>query len=344
MQKRIVLLGSTGSIGTQTLEVVLNLRESHSVEIIGMSAHSNVELLRKQADEFGLPQERICLSSKEPDKLLELAALPNCIVVNAIVGSAGLESTLAALKAGNTVALANKESLVAGGERVMQIARDNNAKLIPVDSEHSAIWQCIGENRHKDIAKIILTASGGPFFGYSKEQLKTVTKEQTLNHPNWSMGAKISVDSATLMNKGLELIEAMYLFGLPEDKIDVVIHPQSIIHSAVEFVDGSVIAQMSVPDMRLPIQYALTYPERLPSPLTQNEHKKLSLTELGSLTFAKPDYKVFSCLALAREAARHGGDAPRRLNQANEEAVELFLKSKINFCEIAEYITESIKS
>jgi 1-deoxy-D-xylulose-5-phosphate reductoisomerase len=336
--KQIVLLGSTGSIGKQTLEVVLNLQKSHNIKVVALSAHSNAELLSQQCKLFEVDSKYTCLSSVNPARLTQLATLPDCMVVNAIVGSAGLNSTIAALESGNTVALANKESLVADGERVMELSRKKNVPIIPVDSEHSAIWQCLGENPTKSVHKIILTASGGAFLGYTKEQLKSVTREQALRNPNWSMGEKITVDSATLMNKGLELIEAMYLFGVDESQIEVVIHPQSIIHSAVEFVDGSVIAQMGVPDMRLPIQYALTYPERLPAPV-----KRLSLTEIGHLTFNEPDYETFPCLRFAREAAKSGGDAPRRLNQANEEAVALFLSNEIAFCEIPEFIQKEIQ-
>jgi 1-deoxy-D-xylulose-5-phosphate reductoisomerase len=327
--KQIVLLGSTGSIGIQTLEVC----RLHNIKVKALSAHSNIELLQKQQREFDV--QHVCLSGISPDSLCSLAAIPNCIVVNAIVGSAGLKPTLAAIRAGNNVALANKETLVAGGEIVMKFAKEKGVEIIPVDSEHSAIYQCLCGGG--EINRIILTASGGPFFGYSREQLRSVTREQALYNPNWSMGAKITVDSATLMNKGLELIEAMYLFGVDENQIEVVIHPQSIVHSAVEFVDGSVIAQMGVPDMRLPIQYALTYPERLPCSV-----KPLSLTEAGRLTFSQPDCDVFPCLTLAREAARTGGDAPRWLNQANEEAVALFLSSEIAFHEIPEYIQRRI--
>ncbi|MCL2036408.1 MAG: 1-deoxy-D-xylulose-5-phosphate reductoisomerase [Oscillospiraceae bacterium] len=286
--------------------------------------------MQKQQREFGA--ELVCLSSVNPEMLCRLAAIPDCTVVNAIVGSAGLKPTLAALEAGNPVALANKETLVAGGELVMELSRRKRVPVIPVDSEHSAIFQCLSgssESRNRDIHKIILTASGGAFFGYTNEQLKTVTREQALRHPNWSMGAKITVDSATLMNKGLELIEAMHLFDLDESKIEVVVHPQSVIHSAVEFTDGSIIAQMAVPDMRLPIQYALTYPERLPS-----DCRRLSLTEVGNMTFHEPDCDVFRLLALARKAARLGGNAPCILNAANEAAVTLFLEGEIAFHEI----------
>jgi 1-deoxy-D-xylulose-5-phosphate reductoisomerase len=333
--KPIVLLGSTGSIGIQTLDVA----RLHKIKVKALSAHSNRELLEKQALEAGVNQDCLCLSSVEPDKLCELASISDCTVVNAIVGSSGLKPTLAAIRAGNSVALANKETLVAGGELVMKEARERNVPIIPVDSEHSAIMQCLADKTNScstdssDIRKIILTASGGAFLGYSKEQLRMVTREQALCHPNWKMGAKITIDSATMMNKGLELIEAMHLFDVDESRIEVVVHPQSIVHSAVEFMDGAVIAQMSVPDMRLPIQYALTYPDRLPS-----SAKRLSLTDLGQLTFMKPDCDVFPALSLAREAVRLSGNAPCILNAANEAAVSLFLEKKIAFYEIMEIV------
>ena len=351
MMKSVVLLGSTGSIGVQTLDVAKNLNEPYKVTIKALSAHTDTALLEQQRSEFGVAPEYTCLSSQDPEKLCELASLDggNCTVVNAIVGSAGLKPTLAALNAGNVVALANKETLVAGGELVMKASREATAKnnqtlfanqanptmLVPVDSEHSAIMQCLQGNVGNKIHKIILTASGGAFYGYTKEKLKEVTREQALRHPNWSMGAKITVDSATLMNKGLELIEAIHLFDVDESQIEVVIHPQSIIHSAVEFEDGSVIAQLSVPDMRLPIQYALTYPARVLSPA-----KRLSLTELGALTFLKPDCDTFPLLNLAREAAKLGGDAPCILNAVNEKAVGLFLQNEIAFYEIPQFVTK----
>ncbi|MCL2634778.1 MAG: 1-deoxy-D-xylulose-5-phosphate reductoisomerase [Oscillospiraceae bacterium] len=331
MTKQIILLGSTGSIGIQTLQVA----KAHNIKVVALSAHSNEQLLNSQAHEFGVKPEHTCLSSENPDKLCTLAAIKNCTVVNAIVGSAGLKPTLSAINAGNTVALANKETLVAGGEIVIKAAKDNNVSIIPIDSEHSAIMQCLAASNN-EIHKIILTASGGAFLGYTKEQLKSVTKEQALHHPNWSMGAKITVDSATMMNKGLELIEAMHLFNVSHEQIEIVIHPQSIIHSAVEFTDGSIIAQMSNPDMRLPIQYALTYPKRLPCPI-----KRLSLTEIGQLTFMKPDDEVFPLLNLTREAAQFGGNAPCILNAANEAAVALFLNGKIAFHEISEIIEKT---
>jgi len=326
MTKQIVLLGSTGSIGIQTLDVA----KTHNIKVKALSAHSNAALLAKQQKEFGAVQT--CLSGETPAKLCELAATPDCTVVNAVVGSAGLKPTLAALRAGNPVALANKETLVAGGETVMELSRQNNAPVIPIDSEHSAIMQCIN-NTDNAINKIILTASGGAFRGCTKAQLRAVTREQALSHPNWSMGAKITVDSATMMNKGLELIEAIHLFGVNESQIEVVVHPQSIIHSAVEFIDGSIIAQLGVPDMRLPIQYALSYPKRLFSTA-----KRLSLTELGTLTFEEPNNEAFPLLELARKAANLGGNAPCALNAANEAAVRLFLDGEIAFYEISEVV------
>lgn len=318
MTKNIVLLGSTGSVGRQTLEVA----EKLGINVLALSAHENADLLTEQARKFGV--RHTCLSSKTPDKLCELASLPDCTVVNAVVGTAGLKPTLAALDSGNPVALANKETLVAGGEIVMAKSREKKVPVIPVDSEHSAIFQCL-DGRNK-ISKIILTASGGAFWGYDEERLKKVTREQALSHPNWDMGAKVTVDSATLMNKGLELIEAARLFGVTEDMIEVVVHPESVIHSAVEFADGAVIAQMGVPDMRLPIQYALTYPERLPSPV-----KRLSLPDTGKLTFMKAEHV---CVDMAREAVRLGGNAPAVLNAADRVAVELFLRGEIAFYEI----------
>jgi len=325
--KDIVLLGSTGSIGRQTLEVAKSL----GIRVTALSAHNNAELLKIQAREFGV--KNICLSSREPDKLCGFAALPDCVVVNAVVGSAGLKPTLAALDAHNPVALANKETLVAGGELVMGKSREKNTPIIPVDSEHSAVFQCLNGESGNKINKIILTASGGAFYGYSKERLKQVTREQALRHPNWDMGAKVTVDSATLMNKGLELIEAARLFGVDESMIEVVVHPESVIHSAVEFDDGAVIAQMGVPDMRLPIQYALTYPKRLSCPV-----KRLSLTDIGKLTFLKADNYI--CLDLAREALRIGGNAPAALSAADEVAVGLFLSGEIAFYEIEGLVAE----
>ncbi len=348
----IVLLGSTGSIGTQTLEVC----KEHNIRVRALSANRGAELLEKQAREFSpeyavIADEAFYLDLKQrltdtsvkvlagESGLCEIAALPQCRVVNAIVGMAGLVPTLSAIKAGNDIALANKETLVTGGSLVMDAARRFNVRLLPIDSEHSAIFQCLqgtGENR---FSKIILTASGGPFYGKTRAELAAVTKEQALAHPNWSMGAKITIDSATLMNKGLELIEAVWLFGALPEEIEIVVQRQSVIHSAVEFADGAVIAQMGTADMRVPIQYALTYPERLPCPA-----KKLSLFDVGELTFARPDEETFVCLAAAKRAIIKGGNAPCAVNCANEAAVRLFLEDKIRFLDIGEAVCGALEN
>lgn len=348
----IVLLGSTGSIGKQTLDVC----RAHNIEIRALSANSNVELLEQQAREF-MPKYAVIaddtlysdLKQRLSDTdvkvlagekgLCEIAALVGCKVVNAIVGMAGLVPTFAAIKAGNDVALANKETLVTGGKLVTDAVQRYKVRLLPVDSEHSAIFQCLqgaGDNR---FSKIILTASGGPFFGRTRVELAAVTKEQALAHPNWDMGDKITIDSATLMNKGLELIEAVWLFGAKPNEIEIVVQRQSVIHSAVEFSDGAVIAQLGSADMRLPIQYALTYPERLECPA-----KKLSLFDVGELTFAKPDEETFVCLAAAKRAIDKGGNAPCAVNCANEAAVRLFLEDKIRFLDIGDAVSETIEN
>lgn len=340
------MLGSTGSIGTQVLQVA----KLHNIRVKALSAGRNTRLLAEQAREF--KPQYVCIADKSGYKelkellagngteilcgksgLCELAALSCDRIVNAVVGMAGFLPTLTALKAGNSVALANKETLVVGGEIITDIAKKNNLELLPIDSEHSAIFQSLsgsGDNKPK---KIILTASGGPFRGFSTDMLKTVTKEQALKHPNWSMGRKITVDSATMMNKGLELIEAVWLFGVSAEQVEIVVHPQSILHSAVEFEDGAVIGQMGVPDMRIPIQLALTYPKRLSSC-----GKPLSFTEIGTLTFEKPDEETFPCIGLARRALREGGNMPCIMNKANEIAVKMFLEDKIRFYEIADKI------
>ena len=350
----IVLLGSTGSIGVQTLDVC----RAHNIRVRALSANSRTELLEKQAREFrpeyvAVADERcyndIKVRLADTDiKILcgiegicETAALKCGKTVNAVVGMAGLRPTLAAIRAGNDIALANKETLVTGGQLVIDEVRENGVKLLPIDSEHSAIFQCLlgaGENR---FSKIILTASGGPFFGKKRPELENVTKEQALAHPNWSMGAKITVDSATLMNKGLEFIEAVWLFGAAPEQVEIVVQRQSIIHSAVEFEDGAVIAQLGSADMRLPIQLALTFPKRLPCPA-----KKLSLSDIGELTFGKTDEDTFVCLAAAKRAIAMGGNAPCAVNCANEAAVRLFLEDKIKFLDIGEAVssvTEHIK-
>lgn len=350
--KKLVILGSTGSIGRQTLEVVRSL--PGKFKVIGLGAGRNRSLLAQQIREFkpaaaALAEENDLPLLKEElppgfgtelragrEGLGYLAALPEAdLVVAAITGAAGIYPTIAALEAGKDVALANKETLVAAGELVLQLAAQKKAALYPVDSEHSAIWQCLNGSKPGTVSKIILTASGGPFRSLSKEQLAEVTVEMALRHPNWSMGSKITIDSATLMNKGLEAIEAKWLFGVSYSQIEVVIHPQSIVHSAVEFLDGSIIAQMGLPDMRLPIQYALTYPERLPGGVP-----RLRLTDLQSLTFETPDYEKFPSLKLALEAGQTGGTMPAVLNAANEVAVDSFLRGLLPFKAIPQVVAE----
>lgn len=405
--KAITILGSTGSIGRQTLEVAEHLGYS----IVALSAlGSNLKLLKEQIKRHNPKHVAVYdeKAAKELTKslnattgthirsgmsgLAQVAGYEKAdIIVTAIAGEIGLEPTLAAIRSGKRIALANKEPLVCAGETVMKAAQESGAEIIPVDSEHSAIFQCLAETRifekhventsaienmtekehpstktsqthrlqNRHVKKIILTASGGPFRGYTQEQLKKVTPKEALSHPNWNMGKKITIDSATLMNKGLELIEAMHLFDVSPDQIEVIIHPESIIHSMVEFVDGSTIAQLSNPDMKMPIQYALTYPERLPGltkPLeltsigshfetaTINLQQPKSLSQVGSLTFEKPDTINFPCLSLAYMAAKAGQKACAALNRANEEAVSLFLKGKIGFCDIALMIDQTMKN
>lgn len=339
-------MGSTGSIGTQVLQVA----KLHNIKIKALSSGHNTELLAEQAREFKPLYVCVADESKYSELkellagsgteilcgkngLCELAALSCDQVVNAIVGMAGFEPTLTALNARNNVALANKETLVVGGEIITELAKKNNLQILPIDSEHSAIFQSLLGSGDNKFRKIILTASGGPFRGYTARMMKNVTKEQALKHPNWSMGAKITIDSATMMNKGLELIEAVWLFGASAGQVEIVVHPQSILHSAVEFEDGAVIGQMGVPDMRIPIQLALTYPKRLPC-----LGKPLSLTEIGTLTFEKPDEKAFPCIGLAKRALNMGGNMPCIMNKANELAVKMFLEDKIRFCDIADRI------
>jgi 1-deoxy-D-xylulose-5-phosphate reductoisomerase len=354
MHKRLAILGSTGSIGTQTLEIVSRYPDMFTVTVL--TAGSNADLLMKQAKLFR--PETVVIGSEASYKKLRdgLAGLGIEVlagqeafeavaasakvdtVVAAVVGFAGLRPTAAAVAAGKEVALANKETLVVAGEMITSTAARTGCRLLPVDSEHSAIMQCINGEPHESIEKIILTASGGPFRNTPADKLAKVTPGEALRHPNWSMGNKITIDSATLMNKGLEIIEARWLFGVPAEKIEVLIHPQSIIHSLVQFTDGSLKAQLGVPDMRLPIIYALTYPDRVTTDLPRP-----SLAELGSLTFEKPDILRFRNLTLAREALKAGGNMPCALNAANEVAVEAFLKDKLGFTEIAgtvEYVLE----
>ncbi|MGN0650103.1 MAG: 1-deoxy-D-xylulose-5-phosphate reductoisomerase [Oscillospiraceae bacterium] len=348
----IVLLGSTGSIGAQTLEVC----RANNIGVKAISANKNTALLEEQAREFS--PEYVCvydegyysdIKSRLADTeikivcgmagLCELASLDCDKVVNSVVGMVGLQPTLAAAEHGNDIALANKETLVAGGKIVLDAVKRNNVELLPIDSEHSAIFQCLMGAMGNPVSKILLTASGGPFYGMTSEQLKNVTREQALKHPNWSMGAKITIDSATLMNKGLELIEAVRLFGVSPERIEIVVHRQSIVHSAVEFEDGAVIAQLGTADMRIPIQLALTYPKRLPSPA-----KRLSLFEVGKLTFERPDEKTFVCLGAAKKAITKEGNAPCIVNSANEAAVALFLNGRIRFCEIGEAVCSALEN
>ncbi len=352
--KRLTILGSTGSIGTNCLNVV----ETHpdEFEVAYLATHRNVELLYQQAQRFRPRAVVVVQSLHEQDwvrrfktlgveyltgapALAEAAAATDVdVVVNAVVGAAGLPATLRALRQGHTVALANKETLVVAGELVTAEAVKNDGLLIPIDSEHSALWQClVGEARHR-IETLILTASGGPFRQRPKEEFAKITVAEALNHPNWTMGRKITIDSATLMNKGLEVIEAHWLFGVPVDRIRVLIHPQSIIHSMVEFVDGSIKAQLGVPDMRMPIQYALTYPDRLP-----NQFPRMDFALRRQLDFQEPDFEKFICLRLAYEALREGGTAPAVLNAANEEAVQAFLREMIRFDQISHLVDRALQ-
>lgn len=351
--KTITILGSTGSIGTQALEVA----NKHKIKVNALAAHSNTELLAKQAIENDV--DYVCIYCKE--KVSELKVLlkntkiqvlegmsglnqiatlndVDCML-NSVVGMVGLLPTLTAIEHGTDIALANKETLVAGGELVIKAAKKNNVNIYPVDSEHSAIFQCLQGNKKTQVNKIILTASGGPFYGKTKKELASVTKADALKHPNWSMGQKITIDSATLMNKGLEFIEAMWLFDLKPEQIEIVIHRESVVHSAVEYNDHSVIAQMGVPDMKIPIQYALMYPDRLECPT-----KPLSLTDYGTLSFAKPDYETFDCLTACINAITVGGTMPAVVNGANEEAVSEFLKGNIKFLEIGELVTAALEN
>ncbi|GAW94314.1 1-deoxy-D-xylulose-5-phosphate reductoisomerase [Calderihabitans maritimus] len=352
MIKKVAILGSTGSIGQQTLEVIDLFSEKF--QVLALAGGRNIELLEEQTRKYrpGIVAVMDPERARElrlrlgdlPVKVLEgleglceIARLSQVeIVVMAVSGVVGLLPTLEAVNAGKTVALANKETLVAGGSLVMRAAREKGAIILPVDSEHSAIFQCLLRDR-EGISSLLLTASGGPFRGYTKEQLRRVTPREALRHPNWEMGRKITIDSATLMNKGLEVIEARWLFDVDYDKIQVVVHPQSIIHSMVSYIDGSVIAYMSVPDMRIPIQYALSWPERW-----NNNWPKLDFFALREITFEEPNVKNFPCLDLAYQAGRIGGTMPAVLNAANEVAVKLFLQNKIGFLEIPRLIEETM--
>jgi len=339
--KKLAVLGSTGSIGQQTLQVVRAF--PHRFHIVGLAAGKNTDLLAKQINEFKprfvyYQGRKACLANAEYEflSLEDIACHPQVdIVVIATSGKSGLSPTLAAVKAGKNVALANKESLVMAGEIITDEAKQNSAQILPIDSEHSAIWQCLNGESQK-ATRLILTASGGPFYRYSPAQLKKVTVEQALRHPSWQMGRKVTIDSATLMNKGLEVIEAHWLFNMPYDNIKVLIHPQSIVHSMVEFVDGSIKAQLSYPDMRLPIQYALSYPERLNNP----QLPRLDWSHINNLAFDQPDLDTFPCLKLAIEAGKKGGTYPTVLCAADEVAVELFLSQRIKFTDIAHLIEQ----
>ncbi len=346
-EHNISILGSTGSIGTQTLEVA---RAYKGIKVHALSAYSNIELLEKQTREF--KPELVCVADEEKAKEFKIKIADTGVkvvsgksglseaavcseantVVTAVVGISGLLPTIEAIKAGKNIALANKETLVTGGHIVTKLAEEKGVSLLPVDSEHSAIFQSLQGNPKK-IKKIFLTASGGPFFGKTRKELENVTPEQALKHPNWDMGAKVTIDSSTLVNKGLEVIEAKWLFDVDIDNIEVLVHRQSVLHSAVMYEDNAVIAQLGVPDMKLPIQYALTYPDRLP--MSGNE---LDFAEYSELTFAKPDTETFYALSLAKKAGKIGGILPTVFNSADEAAVDLFLKGKISYLEIAEAI------
>ena len=355
MVKCVTILGSTGSIGRQSLDIISRLPE---VKVAALTAGTSVQRMAEQCREFR-PELAVMateaaakeLSAEIRDLpirvewgetgLLEAASLPaaDC-VITAVVGMVGLKPTLAAIRAGKRIGLANKETLVCAGELVMAEAEKYHAEIIPVDSEHSAIFQCLmGCGDRKEIKRLILTCSGGPFFGKDKEELKTVTQADALKHPNWKMGAKITIDCATLMNKGLEVIEAMRLYRMPLEQVDVVIHRQSVVHSMVEFTDGAVMAQLGTPDMRLPIQLALTYPQRIPSPV-----EPLDLLTCGPLTFCKPDMENFPCLALAYECAKKGGTACPAMNGANEEAVAMFLRNEIGFYDIYRLVSQAVEA
>ena len=354
MSKRISILGSTGSIGRQSLEVI----SACGMEVAALTANSSVKLLEEQARQFR-PELAVLMDEKAAadlkirladtnvkvlggmDGLLEASAVNSAdTVITAVVGMVGLRPTLAAIREGKRIALANKETLVCAGDLVLEEARDYGAKIIPVDSEHSALFQCLEGNRDRgEIKRLILTCSGGPFYGRKRDELQGMTREDALKHPNWSMGAKITVDSATLMNKGLEFIEAMHLYQMPPEKISIVVHRESIIHSLVEYCDNAMIAQMGVPDMKLPIQYALTYPKRVASAATT----PYDIWNSGALTFGAPDPDAFRCLDLALRAARTGGTAGAILNGANEAAVAQFLDGKIGFLDIADKVEQAMQ-
>ena len=342
--KRVLILGSTGSIGVQALEVIA---ESEDLAVAGLAAGTNHSLVVEQAQAFGVTNVAVVDENAAgkaaaqlagahvlagPGSIRGLVEQTDCdLVLNSVVGAAGLEATVATIEKGVDLALANKESLVVGGELVMAVAREKGIDILPVDSEHSAVFQCLQGSSGNAAAQIFLTASGGPFFGRSREELAHVTRDEALRHPRWKMGSKITIDSATLMNKGLEIIEAHFLFDVPYESVEVIIHPQSIVHSLVRFEDGSVLAQLGLPSMKLPIAYAMNYPERHPVIMPQ-----LDLIEMEQLTFFEPDLDAFPCLRIAREAGERGGGAPIVVNAANEMAVAEFLAGRIGFLQIAE--------
>jgi 1-deoxy-D-xylulose-5-phosphate reductoisomerase len=350
--KNIAILGSTGSIGRSSLEVIRNQPDQFRVTYL--TANKNIDLLQKQIEQFH-PRGVVVLDTCNAavlgkvlgdgtevltgeQGLLEIVGREDVdIVISSLVGFAGLKPTIQAIKRRKTIALANKETLVVAGQLITSLVREYGVRLIPIDSEHSAILQCLAGEKRSDIAKLILTASGGPFLNRPFDEFDSITVEEALKHPNWNMGKKITIDSATLMNKGLEVIEAHWLFELPADRIEVVIHPQSIIHSMVEFIDGSLKAQMGLPDMKIPIQYALTHPERLPM-----NGKRIDFSRLGSMTFFEPDRKKFRCLQIAFDVLSLGGTAPAAMNAANEVAVEAFLGGKISFKKIPELIEGAV--
>nr|WP_319488142.1 1-deoxy-D-xylulose-5-phosphate reductoisomerase [uncultured Caproiciproducens sp.] len=354
MKRCLSILGSTGSIGTQTLDVVRGLH----LKVCSLAANTNISLLEDQIREF--KPELVAVYDLNAAKILKIAVADTPVkvvagmeglceaatigsadlVLNSVVGMVGLLPTLAAIGAKKDVALANKETLVAGGSLVMEALKKNEVKIFPVDSEHSAIFQCLqGCPEKKSLKRIILTASGGPFFGKTKDELIHVTPQKALKHPNWNMGAKVTIDSATMMNKGLEIIEASWLFDMPASQISVVVHRESVIHSMIEYEDNSVIAQLGLPDMRIPIQYAISWPQRFPSPVGQ-----LSLTDYGKLTFFEPDFQTFPCLAACKRAIERGGLAPAAANGANEVAVKLFLNGQISFIRIGELVSRAMEN
>ena len=346
--KNISILGSTGSIGTQTLEIV---RNNLDLNVVAIAGNSNVELLRQQIEEFS--PDIVCVYQEEKaeelrafykdyevkivsgmDGLIEAATWDSAdIVLTAVVGMIGIQPTIAAIKARKTIALANKETLVCAGHIIMPLSREMGVKILPVDSEHSAIFQSLNGENPRQLEKILLTASGGPFRGWTREQMKNVKLADALNHPNWSMGKKITIDSATMVNKGLEVIEAKWLFNVPYDKIQIVVQPQSLIHSMVQFVDGGIMAQLGTPDMKLPIQYALFYPDR-----REMDGERVDFGKIAEITFEDPDFENFKGLALALRAAKEGGSLPTVFNAANEYAVARFLKEEISFLDITEMI------